>query len=269
MNRKSILLTLGIFTLCVAASPVFAQTTSTTFVVTPNSPNGWYFHDDSTDTSATATGTFVDGPATPPLGSGSVNLKAAVPSDRQTIATNAYSGTPLSGITEWAYSTYQTGPTQAISLQFDVKYRPADTAYGGRLVFEPYQQTGTVGSGWQTWDPFNGVWWASKTTAAGSGGLCPQATPCTWAQVKAFFPDAIIQGRLLLKAGGGWTGFDGNADALTIGVTDGTATQVDTYDFNLHSAPANAEQCKNGGHKTFNPAFKNQGQCIQYANNGK
>ena len=252
-----------------AVSPASAQTTNTTFVVTPTNPYGWYFYDDTTDSTTTATGNFVDGPATPPLGSGSVHLTALTATDRQAIATNAYAGTPISNITTWGYSTYQPGPTLAITLQFDIKYRTTDTAYGGRLVFEPYQQSGTVGSGWQTWNPYNGVWWASKTTAAGSNGLCPQSSPCTWAQVTSSFPDATINGRLLLRAGGNWTNFDGNADALTIGITDGTATQVDTYDFNLHSAPTNAEQCKNGGYKTFNPSFKNQGQCIQYVNTGK
>lgn len=269
MNRKSpILLALAIFIVGLAASPAFAQTTNNTFVVTPNSPNGWYFYDDTTDSTVTANGTFVDGPGTPPLGTGSVNLKSTGPTDRQGMATDAYAGTPLSAITKWGYSTYQPGPTLAIALQFDIKYRPSDTAYGGRLVFEPYQQTGTVGSGWQTWNPYNGVWWASKTTAAGSGGLCPQSSPCTWSQIKTYFPDATISGRLILRAGG-WADFDGNADALTIGITDGTATQVDTYDFNLHSAPATADECKNGGYKTFNPSFKNQGQCIQFANTGK
>jgi hypothetical protein len=269
MRTKSLLLTLAITILSVAASTVSAQTTNNTFVVTPNSPNGWYFYDDTTDSTATATGTFVDGPATPPLGTGSVNLKTPGATDRQGIATDTYAGTPLSSITTWGYSTYQPGPTLAITLQFDVRYRPTDTAYGGRLVFEPYQQTGTVGSGWQTWNPYNGVWWASKTTAAGSGGVCGQGNPCTWAQIKSYFPNAIINGRLILRAGGGWTNFDGNVDALTIGVTDGTATQVDTYDFNLHSTPATADECKNGGYKIFNPSFKNQGQCIQYVNTGK
>ena len=116
MSRKLLLLTLSIFVLSVAASPVFAQTTSNTFVVTPNSPNGWYFYDDTTDSTATATGTFVDGPGTPPLGTGSVNLKAPGVNDRQAIATDAYAGTPLSSITKWGYSTYQPGPTLAIAL---------------------------------------------------------------------------------------------------------------------------------------------------------
>ena len=43
----------------------------------------------------------------------------------------------------------------------------------------------------------------------------------------AAFPSAVVGGRLLLKAGSNWLGFDGNADNLTIGVL-GTDT---TYDF--------------------------------------
>ena len=35
------------------------------------------------------------------------------------------------------------------------------------------------------------------------------------------------------------------------------------------SVPTNADQCKNGGWATYRPAFKNQGDCIQYVNTGK
>ena len=114
---------------------------------------------------------------------------------------------------------------------------PLDSAYGGRLVFEPYQNGAvTVGSGWQTWSPLSGTWWATKTNAAGTGGAqvvtlppgnCSQSTPCTWAQIKAAFPAAQVYGRFLLKAGSNWSGFDGNADALTVGVNYGDTT----YDF--------------------------------------
>lgn len=46
------------------------------------------------------------------------------------------------------------------------------------------------------------------------------------------------------------------------------------YDFEVYSAPSDKDQCKNGGWATFNPnrpagPFKNQGDCIQYANTGK
>jgi hypothetical protein len=44
--------------------------------------------------------------------------------------------------------------------------------------------------------------------------------------------------------------------------------------FEQYSAPANKDQCKDGGWATFNPnrpagAFKNQGDCIQFVNTGK
>jgi hypothetical protein len=47
-----------------------------------------------------------------------------------------------------------------------------------------------------------------------------------------------------------------------------------TYDFEVNSAPSDKSQCKDGGWATFNPnrpagQFKNQGDCIQYANTGK
>jgi hypothetical protein len=82
-----------------------------------------------------------------------------------------------------------------------------------------------------------------------------------------------LAGALRIATGCGapdWTGFIGNADALTFGANGNTTT----YDFELHNAPTSASQCKNDGWKTFNPAaphgpFKNQGDCIQYVNTGK
>jgi hypothetical protein len=130
----------------------------------------------------------------------------------------------------------------AVALQFDVRYRTTDVAYGGRLVFEPYQNGAvTVGAGWQSWSPLSGLWWATKTTAAGTGGAqfvalpagnCGIATPCSWGDILAAFPDAQIYGRFLLKAGSNWSGFDGNADALTVGVGGANTT----YDFEGETA---------------------------------
>ena len=218
----------------IAALAIGVRTTaSSTVVVKPSTMNGWYFWNDKDDTFLGSPGELVAGPFTPPLGSGSVRLgpltdSGATAAGHSVIATNAYAGTKLTDITALSYSTYQPGPTLAIALQFDVRYRTTDVAYGGRLVFEPYQNGAvSVGSGWQTWSPLSGIWWASKTTAAGSNGLCPQAAPCTWSAILAAFPDAVISGRFALKAGSNWNGFDGNADALTVGIS-GTDT---TFDF--------------------------------------
>jgi hypothetical protein len=60
---------------------------------------------------------------------------------------------------------------------------------------------------------------------------CQPATPCTYQQVLALFPNAGVWnsgGGLLFKAGGPWSpGFDGNVDALKI--THGSS--VINYDF--------------------------------------
>jgi hypothetical protein len=214
-----------------SSSPV--GTSAAVVVVSPSAMNGWSFVNDATN--ALEAGTFVTGPATPPMGTGSVQLATPTAADGHIIATQAYAGTPLSSITALTYSTYQTGPPSplAIALQFDVRYRTADTHYGGRLVYEPYQNGAvTVPAGWHQWDAINAglaLWWASKTNAFGSNGACPQSSPCTWAAIQTLFPQAEILpgGNLLLKAGSNWAGFTGDADALTVGVTGANTT----YDF--------------------------------------
>lgn len=198
---------------------------SNTVVNTANM-HGWSFVNDCGV--GTPTGTLVAGPATPVLGMGSAQLTVGAANECMMLATQAYIGTKLSRLTSMKYASYQSGPTTAPALQFDVRYHPSDTVYQGRLVFEPYQNGAVVvGSGWQNWSALDGKWWASKTTAAGSNGLCPQASPCAWSQIQANWPDASILGNTLFKAGSGWTGFTGNVDAFAIGI-DGLVT---TYDF--------------------------------------
>lgn len=233
-------------------------------VVKPSALNGWYFWNDPGNTFLGSPGAMVTGPATPPLGLGSVRLgpltTASGATGSSVIATEAYFDVKLADIADLSYSSYQPGPTLAVALQFDVRYRTTDVNYGGRLVFEPYQNgTVVVGSGWQTWTPLAGNWWATRTTVDGTGGAqvvplpagnCGIATPCPWSTILAAFPDAKIYGRFLLKAGSNWTGFDGNADALSITIDDGSflagggkpggarggvdspqAPVVDTFDF--------------------------------------
>lgn len=242
--------------------------------ITPSNMQGWAFVQET----PTGSGSMVAGPETPPLGEGSANL--IVDSTGGEDLARAYDETRLDSITNLEYSTYRTsgGDALAIALQFNIDSDLTDenTAWQGRLVYEPYHtQTVTTGE-WQTWDPMNdaagtgtGNWWFSNGTLATASG-CTQATPCTWAEVDAAFPNAGIHatlGGIVLKAGSGWTGgFDGNVDALTIGI-NGTDT---TYNFELDevSEPSLKDDCKDGGWETLedgdeNP-FKNQGQCVSY-----
>jgi hypothetical protein len=120
-------------------------------------------------------------------------------------------------------------------------------------------------------DAGNGNWWFTRSPGNDAAN-CPQGNPCTWSEVKVKFPNAGIlssQPVVLLKAGSGWSNFDGNVDAFTIGVTGSNTT----YDFEPYRVATDKEQCKNGGwqnvKRTDGSGFKNQGQCIQYVNTGK
>lgn len=233
----------------------------TTVVVTPANMQGWAFMDDNGNGGV---GQMVSGPETPPLGTGSAELAVVTRSQGYMLATPAFAGTKLSDITTLSYSSYQIGPTLAIALQFDTQYTPDATGYQGRLVFEPYQNGhATVGSGWQSWNPLDGIWWSSHVQA---DHPCTQASPCSWEDILAAWPDATISGNTLFKAGGNWESFDGNVDAFTIGV-NGENT---TYDFEPALTPVSKDQCKDGGWQQFNsPVFKNQGDCIEFVNTGK
>jgi hypothetical protein len=212
---------------------------ASTSVISPANANakGWFFFDDAPGT-GTGTSGFEVGEGTPPLGTGSAFLQVDANGRQAFEVFSNYHGTRMDDITSLIYSSYQVSSNSVATpnLQFDIDYNLNDgnNAFQGRLVFEPYQTPGNtvLQSTWQTWDAYAGKWWASNTSAAGSNGNCPQASPCTWAQVIGFFPNAGIRNTtssgLLFKAGGpvGFN-FDGNVDAFKIGIR-GFRT---TYDF--------------------------------------
>ena len=215
---------------------------------------------------------MVVGPSTPPAGNGSARLKLAASNERPTLGSllGQLAGKKFSDLTALSYSTYKTTPTTAsdvlaIALQFNVDNDVTDgnVAFKGRLVFEPYQEPslGPVLAGvWQTWNTLEGKWWLSGAgnPARFPSFVCEQASPCTRAQLLGYYPnigfrDVPGQPNTVLKAGGGWANFDGNTDALTVGI-DGTTT---IYNFEL--GPTNKDECKNGG---WEGIYKNQGQCV-------
>ncbi len=242
--------------------PAFAATN----VVHPGDMQGWAFAQET----PTGSGAMVSGPGAPPLGGGSANL-VVNDTGGEILARAGYQGLKLADITTLKYSTYRTtgGPALAIALQFNFDGDVTDTnnAFQGRLVYEPYHtQTVTTGA-WQTWDALNdtagtgtGNWWFSNGTHANNSG-CSQATPCTWTEVKAAFPNGGVHntlGAVVLKAGSGWTGgFNGNVDALTV--------NSDIYNFELYNVPTNYSQCSGEGWKNFqNPPFEDREDCLDY-----
>lgn len=228
----------SVFLVSGSATPVYAATTVT---VTPTSPNGWFFSDDG---NPGGIGNMVTGPGTPPLSTGSIHFALPTASAREMFSTAAFAGTRLDKITALQYSTFRSsvdgGNNLAVTLQFDMDYDLTDgfTGWQSRLVFEPYQTPATVPQNtWQTWTPLTGKWWMASTGSSMPrvGGVavsiaCPQSSPCTWAQVLSAYPNSGLRvgiGLVNLKAGGPWAGFDGNVDALTIGVNSNDTT----YDF--------------------------------------
>ena len=203
-----------------------------------------------------------------------------------------YNGVKLTSLTALNYSTYVQqfvdGQAPYILLNidlngdgvFDVDSGPDDQiffepAYQTAVFFPSNPQPAVALNTWQSWDALNGGWWSVK----GTNGATPGTGVKSLAAYGAGYPNAAIINtstgaggfRVATGCGGGaWTNFKGNADEVTIGVGGNTTT----YDFELHSAPTSAGQCKNGGWQTFNPSpprgpFKNQGDCIQYVNTGK
>jgi hypothetical protein len=236
------------------------------------------------DTRPPGTGTFENGPATPPLGTGSFELRTITNPEKVQLLTDDYAGTALADIDGLSYASYRdpasTGfiaGTTALNLRVDTN---ADTVADRYFVFEPYQDLGNaaVQTGvWQTWDAIRGGaarWWVS-----GPANPCSQNTPCTWTTLLATFPGATIQegadafrGSLGFNQGSFNSGTISNADALSVTVGDDTTV----YDFELDAdgdgtpdtaPPTDKDQCKKGGYESFNnPSFRNQGQCVSYVN---
>lgn len=178
-----------------------------------------------------------------------------------------------------SYATWQTTDSQqAVSLQIglDLDVTDSDTAWQGRLVYEPYMNTDFYGDTvakdkWQTWlttkqDAQWWMTWSAAATASYGPNPCPQSAPCTYSQILQLFPDAGFNSAyanpLVLKAGSGWSSFLGYADVPYVGSTTDMF-----WDFEPALAtPTAKDQCKNEGWSMLvsndGQPFKNQGQCV-------
>lgn len=227
----------------------------------------WVFY---TRATTPATGTFVIGPSTPPLGVGSFEMRTALTTDKGTLFNFDHVGTRLADINAISYSTYReatstatAGQLPSINIQVDAN----GAAPGGftTLVFEPIYNPaqGAVQNGlWQTWNAFNGIWWSTQPI----NGVCAVTCYVTWHDIVTANPDATILGGFGVNQGSGNGGLFAASDALTLGV-GGTSW---TYNFEPFRTPASKDDCKNGGWQNFATSsgtpFKNQGQCVSYFN---
>jgi hypothetical protein len=199
----------------------------------------------------TGNGAFVSGPNGADS-AGSAKL-TTVGAGGAALANGLYAGTRFDDLNFMSYKTYQKSGPHATTLQLDADYDSTDasTAFQGRAVFEPSQsgQAPVTSETWQTWNPLTAPsgWWQTGNAIVGDNSgapACTQATPCSFAQLLAAYPDAALRpitgqlggkpvaGGIWLKAGSGWSpGFTGNVDSLTVSLTVGAVNGTATYDF--------------------------------------
>lgn len=221
---------------------------------------------------------FVVGPGTAPATSGSLRLSTPSATDKVTLFHYFFVATRLTDLTTLGYSTYRdpsssAAPAQLPSINLEVDANGSAAGGFTTLVFEPVYNgdQGAVTSGaWQTWDAINGgnaIWWSTQPI----NGACATSCYVTWNQILMLNPDASIIGGVGVNQGSGNAGLTASVDALTVGAT---WSCIFTFDFEPPPfVPVTASGCRDGGWQTLRRAdgtsFRNQGDCVQYANRGK
>ena len=224
-----------------------------TVVVTQTNGVDWF----PADTRTPGVGTFRIGPGTPPLGTGSFEMKTLTNPEKVQLFTNRYAGTLLSNVQGIGYSTYRdpssTGfiaGVAALNIRVDLDGNGTADAY---MVYEPYQDQGNAAvltGVWQNWDAYRAgaaKWWIN-TGAPG----CGQATPCTWSAIVAAYPNATVReavncgpagitspcpGSLGVNQGSFNSGIISSVDALYVNVLGDTTT------FNFEPVPQCTTVC--------------------------
>jgi hypothetical protein len=163
--------------------------------------------------------TFRDGPATPPLGKGSLNIVVGDSTEKAAFGNEVdFAGTPLNAIDTLGFSVYTTGENRAISPanlpSMGIEIDPTGPGNAAApnfstLVSLPVDAPANV---WSRQDVSGGQFFL--TGAAGTASNCTQANTCTLAQVKAAFPAATLFSVQITK--GRDNAFQGAVDAITV-----------------------------------------------------
>ncbi len=218
-----------------AALSFTLPTTAQTVVVDTLPGQGW-FHIPQSGIDTTGTVALVNGPDTPPAGSGSLQLTIDLSTDKAAVGN--MTAFPLSSrphlirdITTVSFSTYV--PAGGISshvpvLKFGGYQQPGSNAFT-TLNIDP-TRLGTVTMGiWQTW-VLNDSSLVSDTNTP-SGSPCSQSVPCAFSVYKSTFPDAHFIDIQLAVGSGASTPGSGYVDDVTVGA----GTQ--TFSWNFETPP--------------------------------
>lgn len=236
-SRKTAIVCAAAAALSFSGASLFAATVD----VTPGNMGDWAFMTYGPDPTYTvgggnATAEMVNGPATPPLGTGSAHLDTGSDgSQAAAIRLSNWAGTEISSLTTLGYSTYATSWNGS-----QLPYLTIWLSNGDRLWFEPTYSRALAGNGnlspqadptlntWQTWDAINGMWYTDYN-AAGSG---PGSNAKTWSAIVAAEGTGVTitdpggLGGIRIASGFASAGdhFDANLDNFSIGTSAGATT---------------------------------------------
>lgn len=175
--------------------------------------------------------TFRSGPATPPLGTGSLNIVVGNANEKAAFGNEVdFAGTPLASLDTLGFVVYTTGENRAIGLtnlpSIGIEVDPtgpgsATAPNFSTLVSVPVDAPANQ---WSTQDASGGQWFYTGTAGTASG--CNQTTTCTFAAAKAAFPQATLFTMQITK--GRDNAWQGAVDALRVNakVYDFEATGV-------------------------------------------
>ena len=239
------------FSASASAAPVVV--TSLVTLAKAATGQGWAKHPDQTANSGEA---FVQGPATPPVGRGSLLMKAEASTDRALIFTVPNPGTgpvpPGSiaafiaspwGTLSGSYSTFTTNSASTASSVPVLKFvgyhvfnsnNPLLSTGFTTLNFSPAEQsTAPAPNVWQTWTlgPDSKVFQSNT-----SDDFCTITASCTLSAFAAHYPRGAW-GQVQIGLG---SGAPANASGNVDNVNFVTASKSFSYDFDVPAAPSSS-----------------------------
>lgn len=218
--------------------------------------NKWFFYNDENDTVDNTLGSFVTGPGTPPLGTGSAQI-SVTGTQRRNLATYQFGGTKLGDITTLKFSTYNPSAgnggsvNRSAYLNFNVDFTGNSSTWQRRIVFVPNQNGTVTQDAWKEWDAiqggnakynYSGTTWPNTSTGPDAGLInVPGTTLRTWNDLLADYPGIRVlvgDSWLGLRVGEPYAdGYTENIDKFVLG----TAAQTTQWDFDPAAAPTTAK----------------------------
>ncbi|MEM7482921.1 MAG: hypothetical protein AAF481_17235 [Acidobacteriota bacterium] len=200
--------------------------------VTPDDPSGWLIG----PFGAPPPVEFVDGPDTPPLGSGSYRAAIVDPASKIILLRNEFHDLPLSDLTALSFWTYVDPVASNTNNWYVNLYLDADGdgVYETRLDYVPPPAQVATGM-WQFWDAFLGVW---QINTGGSSTLADFLIANPNARINAFnLPEGGALRWNMGDTASSYVGFVGNLDGVRVAV-NGVGDV--TWDFERTGVPIQA-----------------------------